>query len=71
MNPMRFNQSCPDCGFVADEHKIERDMFHGLGFNCERCGAHYARDDFMAELEQKHMAQYHNHAKADLESEQP
>lgn len=73
MNPMRWHISCPDCGFVESEIESQKRYVKTKGagyFDCPRCGAHYAADDFHDELDAKHMAQHHNHAKADLTSEE-
>lgn len=69
MNPMRWNECCPDCGFVIDEY--ESNMVRAGGaFDCPRCKAHYTKEDFRHEMHEKHMAQHHNHAKADLSQEE-
>lgn len=39
-------------------------------FDCPRCKAHYALEDFNHEMQEKLMAQFHNHAKADLTQEE-
>lgn len=68
-NPMRWRETCPDCGYILepiDSAKIERDR----QFVCPRCDVHYGLEDFMEEMNQKHMAQHHRHAKADLTGEQ-
>jgi len=39
-------------------------------FDCPRCKSHYAIEDFNYEMNEKHMAQHHNHAKADLSQEE-
>jgi DNA-directed RNA polymerase subunit M/transcription elongation factor TFIIS len=66
---MRWRESCPDCGFILTE-KEEHELKRKNAFDCPRCQAHYTAEDFLAELEQKHMAQHHNHAKADLTNEE-
>lgn len=71
MNPMRFNVSCPDCGQVIHERDWLKSFDQAENFTCIRCGAHYSKDDFNNELYEKHMAQHHNHAKADLTQEEP
>lgn len=64
---MRWNASCPDCGQVITEAE-----YYGMrnGFDCPRCKCHYATQDFEEHLDEKHMAQHHNHAKADLTQEE-
>ena len=68
-NPLRWRESCPDCGFINTEFEGER-LERGKGFTCPRCGVHYSAEDFHEEMEAKHQAQYHNHAKADLSQEE-
>ncbi len=70
MNPMRFNTSCPDCGYVEDELEKRKRRLRQKGFDCPRCGAHYTEEDFLNHLNEKRQAQYHNHAKADLTDEE-
>ena len=73
MNPMRFNVSCPDCGFVETEHeaKLRYVATKGNGsWDCPRCKCHYSGEDFDEHMNEKHMAQHHNHAKADLTNEE-
>lgn len=73
MNPMRWHISCPDCGYIETEEQSQRRhvLNGGSGaFDCPRCGAHYSAEDFETEMEQKHMGQHHNHAKADLSGEE-
>lgn len=69
MNPMRYHECCPSCGFVLTE--IESAMLEKKpAFDCPRCKAHYALKDFNHEMQEKRMAQFHNHAKADLTQEE-
>ncbi len=69
MNPMRYRECCPDCGFVLTE--IESIYLeHKKTFDCPRCHAHYALEDFAIEMREKQQAQFHNHAKADLSGEE-
>ena len=68
-NPLRWHESCPDCGFILTD--IESAMLEARKtFDCPRCSAHYALDDLMHETNEKHMAQHHNHALADLSGEE-
>lgn len=68
MNPMIFHESCPDCGHVLEEGEYKRATI--VGFDCPRCKCHYDFDDFCHEMDEKRMAQHHNHATADLSSEE-
>lgn len=43
---MRRNWACPDCGCVFPFFEVGD---HRHGVDCERCGAHFATDDFMDE----------------------
>jgi hypothetical protein len=69
-NPLRWRICCPDCGWIPDNEDFAMKVENGyIPFDCGRCGAHYATVDFEAEMDAKHQAQHHNHAKADLQSE--
>jgi hypothetical protein len=76
MNPMRFHESCPDCGLIVDDgfaysdERRVRCVDKSYNFTCPRCKAHYSKDDFIEALYEKSMAQHHNHAKADLSQEE-
>lgn len=37
----RRRTSCPDCGLIVEEGEA-----YDGGFNCSRCGTHYASEDF-------------------------
>lgn len=66
-NPIRARVSCPDCGWI-DFNKDPDAQMPG-GFNCGRCGAHYAEEDFWKDHEQKLQALWTKRAQADLEYE--
>jgi transcription initiation factor IIE alpha subunit len=68
VNPKKFHESCPDCGLPLTLDQAET-LEHHKGFDCERCKAHYASEDFAKENSEKAMAQFHNSAKADLTNE--
>lgn len=69
-NPLRWRESCPECGFILTD--IEAQQVEGRGaFDCPRCQAHYTSEDFARETNEKHMAQHHRHAEADLSGEEP
>lgn len=70
-NPLRWRICCPDCGWIPEDRFLAEQFELGTKpFDCGRCGAHYSADDFALEMDAKHQAQHHNHAKADLSQEE-
>lgn len=58
---MRMLTACPDCGLVVNHHNAAE--FNGAlvrcfdanwNFDCQRCKAHYADDDFSESQNDKH-----------------
>lgn len=70
-NPMTWRDSCPECGYIYHNEIELQGMLQSGAVDCPRCKVHHTTEDWMAEANEKHMAQHHNHAKADLSNEEP
>lgn len=64
---MRLHASCPDCGLIIDNGFAEiagrtiRCMDKDCNFDCPRCKAHYAGDDFWESNHDKNAHVYAKH----------